>query len=88
MPHTSMGGQTAETSAPASVVSLAIITVELDYQTRSDYQPVYLGTNTPGAALSDPTWNIRLITYDGSNRATMIQNATGAWTNRTSLTYD
>jgi len=87
MSKVGLGAQTAEGSS-GGTVSLTILTVELDYQGRSDYQPVYLGTNLPGANLTDTTWNIRYLTYDSDSRVDSIQNATGAWTNRTSLTYD
>ena len=70
------------------VTTAAIIDVEDDYTGRSYYQPVYLGTAPPG---TDPTvgiWNVRKLTYDGSSRLTLIQNATGPWVDRTTLPYD
>jgi len=63
------------------------IDVELDYQSRTDYQPVYLGTAPPGTPTTAPGWALRLLTYDGSARLTSILNASGAWVNRTSLSY-
>jgi len=66
---------------------LGTIAVEMDYQARTDYQPVYLGTAPPGTAASSPTWAVRYLTYDGSSRLLQIQNAVGAWSNRTTLSY-
>jgi len=63
------------------------IDVELDYQSRTDYQPVYLGTAPPGTPTSAPGWAVRMLAYDGSARLVSILNASGAWTNRTSLSY-
>lgn len=63
------------------------IDVELDYQSRTDYQPVYLATAAPGTPTTAPNWAVRLLTYDGSARLTSILNASGAWSNRTSLSY-
>jgi hypothetical protein len=63
------------------------IDVELDYLTRPDYQPVYLGTAAPGTATTTPTWLVRFLSYDGSGRVTSILNARGAWANRANLSY-
>lgn len=74
--------------ANPDVTTAAIIDVEADYSGRSDYQPVYLGTAPPGTDPTTGTWNVRKLTYDGSSRLTLIQNATGPWDDRTTLPYD
>lgn len=63
------------------------LTVMFDYDVRTDGNPVYIGQAVPGTATSATTWAIKKFTYDSSSRPTQIQNATGAWTNRVSLTY-
>lgn len=68
-------------------IDWSAVTVELDYLTRSDYQPVYLGTAPPGTPTSEPIWDVRLLTYDGSSRLTSILNAVGAWDDRATLSY-
>jgi len=74
------GGEVTTLAAP--------IDVEADYVTRTDYQPVYLGTAPPGTLTSAPTWDVRYLTYDGSSRLVQILNAIGAWDDRATLPYD
>jgi hypothetical protein len=57
----------------------------LDYDERTDANPVYVGKNTNGAATSAGTWVIQKLTYDGSNRLTRAQVLTGVWDNRATL---
>ena len=64
--------------------------MKVDYDVRTDSNPVYVGVAAPGT--SDDTgagaWLIQKFTYDGSNRMTVRAiNRTGSWTNRASLTY-
>lgn len=61
--------------------------VKLDYDVRSDSSPVYLGRAAPGTADSDATWAVQKFTYDSQGRVIVIENATGAWSNRGSLPY-
>jgi hypothetical protein len=49
--------------------------------------PVYVGIALSGTKQTDPTWVIRHLTYDATWRLTSKTLATGAWTNRASLTY-
>lgn len=55
--------------------------------------PIYIGQATPGSATSAAVWQIRKLTYDGSNNPTNIQfsggtvNFTSIWDNRAGLTY-
>jgi hypothetical protein len=60
----------------------------MDYDVRTDDQPVYVGTAGRGIATSSDGWLIKKFTYDSSNRPTIIQNGVGAWDNRaTTVTY-
>lgn len=59
----------------------------LDYDTRSDDNPVYVGFNTRTAATSDSDWILQKLTYDSSNRVTLVQIAQDSWDNRTGASY-
>jgi len=59
----------------------------LDYDVRTDSNPVYVGFNFPGAATSATNWALQKLTYDGSARVTLVQVATDSWDNRTTTTY-
>lgn len=55
--------------------------------------PIYIGFALPGSATSADVWQIRKLTWDGSNNPTAIQLADGSsnynaiWDNRAALTY-
>lgn len=55
--------------------------------------PIYIGSALQGSAKSASVWQIRKLTYDGSNNVTDIQFANGSpdynaiWNNRASLSY-
>ena len=54
----------------------------------SDAKPDYIGTNTKRSALdTDTTWTILKFTRNGLGETTLIQQATGAWSNRASINY-
>lgn len=59
----------------------------LDYSTRTDSNPVYVGYNIMGNGQGVTNWLIQKLTYDSSNRVTQVQIAIGAWSNRTALIY-
>lgn len=65
----------------------------LDYDSRTDGQPVYIGKAHPGTLASEAKWQIRKITYDGSDHATDISFANGSvaydkeWNARTTYDY-
>lgn len=59
----------------------------LDYDVRTDDNPVYVGFNVIGAATSDSGWVVQKLTYDSSSRVTVVQTAIGSWDSRASLTY-
>lgn len=58
-----------------------------DYTTRVDSNPVYIGQAPPGTAQTATTWAIKNLSYDATNRAVSVLNATGAWSSRASLVY-
>lgn len=59
----------------------------LDYSGRGDSNPVYVGFNVLGALTSTTNWVIQKLTYDISNRVTLVQVATDSWDNRVTATY-
>lgn len=59
--------------------------VRLDYDVRTDSNPVYIGRALPGTGTSSATWTIKRFTYDASARATRIQVLVGAWDSRAGL---
>lgn len=59
----------------------------LDYDVRTDGNPVYVGTNAQAAAEADATWTVMRLTYDASNRLTDKQVLTGSWTGRAGLAW-
>lgn len=59
----------------------------IDYDVRTDENPVYVGYNVRGSATSSSAWILQKITYDASNRITLIQIAVDSWDNRASATY-
>jgi len=64
-----------------------------DYQTKADpdltqtTKPLYFGQAKRGAAATDTIWIICKYTYSAAGLEISRQGATGAWTNRASLTY-
>lgn len=56
----------------------------LDYDVRTDSNPVYLGRALDGTSVTE-TWTIQKFTYDGSDRVTQIQVTEGRWDARTTL---
>lgn len=59
----------------------------LDYDVRTDDNPVYVGFNVREKGTSDERWIIQKLTYDGSDRVTLIQIAIDSWDNRSTATY-
>lgn len=68
-----------------------IRTLLLDYVGGSN--PIYLGLANAGMATDNTGWQIRKVTYDGSNNPTAIQFANGSsafdmvWDNRANMIY-
>jgi hypothetical protein len=59
--------------------------VRLDYDVRTDDNPVYVGIGYAGQSITSTGWLIYKLTWDGSSRLTLKQSTTGIWNNRTSL---
>lgn len=59
----------------------------LDYDVRTDSNPVYVGFNFKGAQDAAPNWILQKLTYDGSSRVTLVQIAIDSWLNRTTTVY-
>jgi len=66
----------------------------LDYGTRTDGQPVYIGMRIPGVSEADVGWIIFKCIYDESNNflrkvaANGENQANKVWNDRASYTYD
>ena len=66
--------------------------IQLDYEGRTDGQPVFVGWAEPGTATSAARWRIAKLTYV-ANQVTQVQWATGSiaynqvWDNHASLAY-
>lgn len=67
----------AGSSPPVYLVRLDATTANIIYSSRA---PV-------GTPESSPVWPIKRRTFSSAGLLTATANATGAWTNRTSLTY-
>lgn len=59
----------------------------LDFDGRTDTQPVYIGRAINATATTDDTWAIEKTTYDESDRPVRKQVLTGAWDSRASLSW-
>lgn len=59
----------------------------IDYDARTDGQPVYIGYAISGKGTSDDAWIIYNFQYNGSNFLTSKKAAYGVWDDRGSLTY-
>lgn len=81
------GGSIAAKSVIQYVPSGTLSQKRLDYDVRTDANPVYVGFNIQGAATSDVNWLLQKITYDSSNRPTLVQISIDQWLNRTTATY-
>lgn len=56
--------------------------LRLDYDVRTDDNPVYVGYAERGVSEDDLKWVLHKFTYDGSDRVTVRQVAIGSWTLR------
>lgn len=50
--------------------------IKLDWDVNNN--PIYIGLAAPGASTADPVWQIRHLTFDGSNNPTSILFANGS----------
>ncbi len=61
----------------------------LDYDVRTDSNPVFFGKAAPGVAAASVTWTVFKFAYDGSNRlVTSDVRSPVSWTNRADPTLD
>ena len=63
------------------------VRVKLDYDTRTDGQPIYQGFAPFNTATTATEWLIFKYTYDVNNNMTARDVSWGAWDSRTTLTY-
>lgn len=56
--------------------------LRLDYGTRTDGQPIYMGFANPGTATGTATWLIQKFTYNASSFMTRREVATASWDGR------
>jgi len=59
----------------------------LDYGSRTDGQPDYMGYGARGLTTTDSGWLIHKFTYNATGGMTLRQSAFGIWDNRASLNY-
>lgn len=60
----------------------------IDYDVRSDANPVYIGVAAQGSLTSLPVWLIQKLSYDTSNRITQQESLVNVvWDNRASLPW-
>lgn len=60
--------------------------VRLDYASRSDTNPVYVGRAIQGTPPTSP-WSVQRLEYDANSRLTRVQVLPGPWDNRATLTW-
>jgi len=60
----------------------------LDYDTREDGQPVYMGFADKGLGISASGWLLQKFTYDASGKMTKRQIAYDSWDDRPLTTFE
>ena len=66
---------------------LTDVETRLDYDARTDDQPVYVGRASAGTLAANADWVIEKLTYDGDDRPTRKQVLKGSWDDRASLDW-
>jgi len=61
--------------------------IRLDYDVRTDSNPVYVGRNQQGVPTADATWIVQKMSYDGSDRMTRVEVLGGSWDGRAALPW-
>lgn len=61
--------------------------VILDYDGRTDSNPVYVGKASQSTLVAATTWEVLKLFYDGSGRLVDSQVITGSWTGRAALAW-
>lgn len=76
--------------ADGSIFNSDGLQMQIDYDVRTDGQPLYQGYTAMGQSDTDNRWQIAKFTYTTINGADYVTNkklAIGAWSNRANLTY-
>lgn len=74
----------ASTDTPSSLVQ------QIDYVSRTDGQPIYVGFANRGTSTSSDGWIIQFFSYITIGSSDFVSSRTssvGIWNNRASLTY-
>lgn len=62
--------------------------IAMDYDSRTDGQPVYLGYASRSEGTDSGEWLVYKFTYDGNDQLLTRKSAFGAYDDRASLTYE
>lgn len=76
--------------ADGSIFNSDGLRMEIDYDVRTDGQPLYQGYAAMGQATTDKRWQINKFTYTtitGNDYVSSKKIAIGAWDDRANLTY-
>ena len=80
--------ESAQWDFPSNVKGPSQFQVRLDYDVRTDGQPIYVCYAKRGVASSDTDWICQKFTYDGNDQMTVKQTAVNvSYDNRASATY-
>lgn len=83
-----VSAHSAQWDFPSSVKGPSKYQMRLDYDGRTDGQPVYVCYSKAGTATSSTDWICNKFTYDGSDQVTVKQTAENvSYDNRASATY-
>lgn len=83
-------GNSSGVPLPADDINTRPYTQAFDY---SGSNPIYIGLAAQGSSKASAVWQIRKLTFDGSNNVTDVQYASGStafnqiWNNRAGFTY-
>lgn len=93
-PLSASAGNTRSIHDGYPVESSVMLDMVVDYSTRTDGQPVYIGYRMPGIGESETGWLIFKCVYDESDNFLRRVSANGenqfdkVWDSRTTYTYD
>ena len=78
-------GANAEVTQLKVMRGLTDYETRLDYSTRLDGNPVYVGKHANGTSTTSTTWTVQKLTYDSLSRLTRAQVLSGSWSGRAAL---